>query len=48
MTTSAPMGLNRTGAHMSPEDTKRQIEATEQFRQDIPPGDASRITEERV
>ncbi|WP_312271095.1 ferritin-like domain-containing protein [Pseudomonas sp.] len=48
MTTSAPMGLNRTGAQMSPEDTKRQIEATEQFRQDIPPGDASRITEERV
>lgn len=47
MTTSAPLGLNRTGTQMSPEDTKRQIEATEQLLPDVP-GDALRITEERV
>ncbi|TWI50936.1 uncharacterized protein DUF892 [Pseudomonas duriflava] len=47
MTTSAPLGLNKTGAQMSPEDTKRQIEATEQFGPDVP-GDVTRITEERI
>lgn len=47
MTTSAPLGLNRTGAQMSPQDTKRQLEATEQFGPDVP-GSALRITEERV
>lgn len=47
MTRSSPLGLNRTGTQMSPEDTKRQIEATEQFPPDVP-GDATRITVERV
>jgi bacterioferritin (cytochrome b1) len=47
MTTSAPLGLNRTGTQTSPEDTQRQIEATEQFGPDVT-GDATRITEERI
>lgn len=47
MTTSAPLGHNRTGTQTSPDDTKRQIEATELFLPDVP-GDATRITEERI
>ncbi len=40
------MGLNRTGAQMSPIDTERQVEATRLFPADVP-GDMSDYTQER-
>lgn len=46
MSATAKMGHNKTGAQMSPEDTKRQLEANELFPPDIP-GDASAIAEAR-
>lgn len=47
MTESTKMGHNRTGAQMSPEDTKRQLEANKLFPPDVP-GDARDIADARV
>jgi rubrerythrin len=40
------LGLNRTGAQMSPEDTERMVEATRLFPADVP-GDVAQLSEER-
>lgn len=40
------LGMNRTGAQMSPQDTERQLEATRLFPADVP-GDASVYTRMR-
>ncbi|MDP2128837.1 MAG: ferritin-like domain-containing protein [Pseudohongiella sp.] len=47
MTISAEMGHNKTGAQMSPNDTKEQLEANKLFPPDIP-GDAGAIARERM
>ncbi|MEX2333352.1 MAG: ferritin Dps family protein, partial [Pseudohongiella sp.] len=46
MSASAKMGHNKTGAQMSPEEIKQQLEANELFPPDIP-GDATAIAEAR-
>ena len=40
------LGLNRTPVQLSPDDTKRQIEATQRFPADVP-GSIEQLTEER-
>jgi rubrerythrin len=40
------IGINRTGAQMSPQDTRQQLEATRLFPADVP-GDASAFTRAR-
>lgn len=40
------LGLNRTGAQMSPEDTERQVEATQLFPADVA-GDVEYLRQER-
>lgn len=40
------LGINRTGAQMSPQDTKRQLDATQLFPADVP-GDVSAYTRAR-
>lgn len=44
--TELKLGMNRTGAQMSPLDTQKQIEATERFPADIP-ADGMQLFEER-
>ena len=44
--TELKLGMNRTGAQMSPLDTQKQIEATERFPADVP-ADAMQLFEER-
>lgn len=44
--TELKLGMNRTGAQMSPLDTQKQIEATELFPADVP-ADAMQLFEER-
>jgi bacterioferritin (cytochrome b1) len=44
--TELKLGLNRTGAQMSPLDTQKQIEATERFPADVP-ADSMQLFEER-
>jgi rubrerythrin len=44
--TELKLGMNRTGAQMSPLDTQKQIEATELFPADVP-ADSMQLFEER-